>query len=61
MTSKVTPPRRKRHGHRRCRSSEEPEKGFHLEDKDQAGSIPTKRLQGGLRHPKTMSLLTLTP
>jgi hypothetical protein len=26
------------------RSSEEPEKAFHLEDKDQTGIIPTKRL-----------------
>jgi hypothetical protein len=43
MTSKATPSRRKRRRCRCRRSSEEPEKCFHLEDKDQAGSIPTKR------------------
>jgi hypothetical protein len=41
MSSKATPSRRKwRCTRHRC-SSEEPEKGFHLEDRDQAGSIPT--------------------
>jgi hypothetical protein len=42
MTFEVTPPRRKRHRSCRRRSSEDSEHGFHLEDKDQAGSIPTK-------------------
>jgi hypothetical protein len=61
QTSKVTPPRRKRCRRRRRSSFGELEKGCHLEDKDQTVSIPTKRLQGGPRHPKTPRLLTLTP
>jgi hypothetical protein len=61
ITYKATPSRRKWCWCRRRRSSEESEKCFHLEDKDQAGTIPTKHLQGGHRRPKTPPMLTLTP
>jgi hypothetical protein len=44
----------------RRRPSNEPKKGFHLENQRPRRKHPKKHHQGGSRHPKTSSLLTLT-
>jgi hypothetical protein len=59
MTFKVTPSRRIRRRSRRRRPFEESEYGLHLENQRPSREPPNKRLQGGTRHPKTPSSLTI--
>jgi hypothetical protein len=60
MISRAMPPRRERRRSRHHRSSEEPEKGFHLEKHILSRKSPNQRLQGGAWHPKTPPLKVFT-